>query len=103
MQVVNPKCSYSIADKKNLKGVAVFLKGFLRALDAKGIEHNEESSIRSKLRKRANVKTTATQFFLDSKAESVEMDRKNCFPRSCIIIPNSDLSNEFFEILEEKG
>ena len=70
-----------------LKGVAVFLKGFLSALDTKGIEHNEESSIRSKLR---NVKTTATQFFLDPKAESVEMDRKNCFPRLCIIIPSSN-------------
>ena len=103
MQVVNPKCFYSIAGKRNLTGVAIFLKGFLRALDTKGIEHNKESSIRTKLRKRANIKTTATQFFLDPKAESVEMDRKNYFPCHCIIIPTSDLANEFFEILEKKG
>lgn len=71
-------------------------------LDEKNIEHDDEANIRRKLRRRVDVKTTATQFFLDPNAKTMDMDRKNCKPHSSIIIPNSDLPQEFFEILEQK-
>ena len=78
LQVVNPNCSYSSGEKRNLKGVAISLKKFLKVLDENNIEHDDESQIRRNLRRRADVKTTATQFFLSPNATSREMIRKNC-------------------------
>ena len=99
--MVNPSCSYSSGEKRNLKGVAISLKKFLKVLDDKQIEHDEESHIRRNLRRRADVKTTATQFFLSASATSRDMVRKNCTPQSCVIIPKSDIPQEFFDLIDE--
>ena len=103
--MVNPKCSYSVGQKKNQSGVAVLLKELLRGLERNNIPHDEESGIRRKLRRRADVKTTATQFFLSTKAAAnvTEITRKNSVPRSCIIIPQSDVPPEFFDLLQNEG
>ena len=99
--MINPNCSYSSGEKKNLKGVAIFLKKFLKVLDENNIEHDDESQIRRYLRRRVDIKTTATQFFLSPTIKSNEMIRKNCTPHSCIIIPKSDVPQEFFELINE--
>lgn len=101
LQVVNPDCSYSSGEKRNLKGVAVLLKKFLKVLDEKSIDHDDESQIRRNLRRRADVKTTATQFFLNPDSTSTEMIRNNCIPHSCVIIPKSDVPQDFFELMDE--
>ena len=99
--MINPQCSYSVADS-NIRGVALILKDLIQALDKYGIGHENESSIRRKLRKRSDVKTTATQFFLKSTAVSLDMDRKNCDPKSCVLIPRGDIPSEFFEFVDGK-
>ena len=82
--------------------MAVVLKEFLRLLDDKGIEHDDESVIRHKLRRRNDVRTTATQFFLREGSESATIDRKNgdCKSSSCIIIPQSDMPQGFFVLMD---
>ena len=60
--VINPQCSYSV-EENNIRGVALILNDLLQSL---GIEHDNESSIQWKLRKRGDVKTTASKFFLKS-------------------------------------
>ena len=95
-----------MGEKKNLKGVAVYLKELLRALDEKLIPHDDERSIRRKLRKRVDVKTTASQFFLKEDREIGPMEslnRQNSSPHSCVIIPRADVPQEFFEVMENKG
>ena len=99
--MINPSCSYSCGEKRNLKGVAVSLKRFLKVLDDTQIEHDEESHIQRNLRRRPEVKTTATQFFLSARASSREMVRKNCISQSCVIVPKSDIPQELFDLTEE--
>lgn len=82
--------------------MALILKDLLNALDKYGIEHDSESCIRRKLRKRSDVKTTASQFFLKPAVVSLDMDRKNCDPKSCVLIPRGDIPSEFFELLDGK-
>ena len=82
--------------------MALVLKDFIQALDKYSIEHDTESSIRRKLRKRSDVKTTATQFFLKPTVTSLDMNRKNCDPKSCVLIPRSDIPSEFFKLLDTK-
>ena len=101
--MINPKCSYSIGDdKRRLDGVAVLLGQFTKELDDKEIPHENESALRKKLRRRANVKTSATQYFLDKKKEGKKITRENGSGHSCIIIPRSDVPQEFFDIVEAK-
>lgn len=82
--------------------MALTLKDLLSVLDSYDIDHESESSIRRKLRKRSDVKTTASQFFLKSAAVSLDMDRKNCESKSCVFIPRGDVPSEFFELLDNK-
>ena len=82
--------------------MALTLKDLLSVLDSYDIDHESESSIRRKLRKRSDVKTTASQFFLKPAAVSLDMDRKNCESKSCVLIPRGDVPSEFFELLDNK-
>ncbi len=101
--MINPKCSYFLGDERRKQiGVAVLLKQFLKGLDLKEIPHEEESGIRKKLRRRANVKTTATQYFLAEKNEGTKITRENGVGHSCMIAPHSDVPQEFFDIVEAK-
>lgn len=102
LRVVNPYCTYSMGQRKGKSGVAVLLKEFLRVLDSHDIEHEEECVIRRKLR--SEVKTTATQFFLKEGVESAHINRKSgdCKHYSCIIIPQSDVPQAFFDLITEK-
>ena len=99
--MINPQSAYSLQDS-TIRGVALILKDFLHALDRYNIEHDGESSIRRKLRKRSDVKTTATQYFLKSDVVSLDMDRENCDPKSCVLIPRGDIPSEFFDLLDSK-
>ena len=82
--------------------MALNLEELLSILDSYDIDHESESAIRRKLRKRSDVKTTASQFFLKSAAVSHEMDRKNYESKSCVLIPRGDVPSEFFELLDNK-
>ncbi len=104
LQVVNPSCTYAVGEKKgHCAGVAVLLKEFLNQLDARHIDHYNESQIRKTLRLRKDVKTTATQFFLKPGSNSKSICRKNnnCRHCSCLIIPHSDLPDSFFEVIQD--
>ena len=87
LQVINPQCSYSVADN-NIRGVALILKDLIQALDKYGIEHENESSDG-----RSDVNTTATQLFL----LSLNIDIKNCHPKSCVLIPRGDVTSELLD------
>jgi len=78
------------------------LKLFLKQLDCEGICHEDESNLRKNARKRSDVKTTATQYFLSDKCTDTRLTRESGIPRSCIIIPTADVPEEFFELLELK-
>ena len=93
--MINPQCAYSLQDS-TIRGVALILKDFLHALDRYDIERDGESSIRRKLRKRSDVKTIATQYVLKSDVVSLDIDRKNCDPKICVLIPRGDIPSEFF-------
>ena len=99
--MINPQGSYSVADS-NIGVVALILKDLIQALDKYGIEHENESSVLRKLRKRSDVKTTATHSFLKPAAVSLDMDRKNCDPKSCVLIPRGDIPSEYYEMLDGK-
>ncbi len=69
LQVVNPYCSFMCGpNNKSTPGVAVILKELLEKLDGLNIEHEDEATIRRRLRVMADrtksVKTSANQFFL---------------------------------------
>ena len=87
----------SYDERRKQIGVAVLLKQFLKGLDLKEIPHEEESGIRKKLRRRANVKTTATQYFLAEKNEGTKITRENGVGHS---YPHSGVPQEFFDIVE---
>ena len=75
-----------LSPANTIRGVALTLKDLLSAFTC-DIDHESESCIRRKLRKRSDVKATASQFFLKSAAVSLDLDRKNCDSKSCILIP----------------
>ena len=103
LRVINPKCGYSVGDSgKKHTGVAIMLKQFLKVLDRNDIPHEDETCLRKKLRRRADVKTTATQYFLSNKTEGNKIIRENSVGHSCMIIPHSDVPQQFFEILESR-
>ena len=74
-------------------------------LDKYAIKYADEPSIRRKLRKRGDCKTSANQLFLRKNSQSVTIDRKKEDTRNVlgIVIPSTDVPESFFTGLKTYG
>ncbi len=83
----------------------MILKELLEKQDGLNIEHEDEATIRRRLRVMADrtksVKTSANQFFLKQGAVDSVIDRKKPNTRnvSCVIVPRHDVPQCFYRLI----
>ena len=88
--------------RRPIEGVGICIPALLGLLDQYGINHIEESLLRTLIRNRKGCKSRTTQYFLrpGEKKKVIERDSSS-IAVSCVCIPYKDIPEQFILILSQ--